>query len=158
MALSFKSISKKFYITLLITLLSQVNLFSADEKPSSSSRNIGDELKADIGIEYTWKVSEEENYLINVQIENNNFILYFLDKNRKIIYPPVDGASIRYENAKGSSKKNVAHLSINDNGTCLVSSRFIHKPYLYWVNLGLYNTKTGQKDQLIKFNRKHLSQ
>lgn len=123
---------------------------------------IGSKLPDSQGVNYTWKT-----YTLNLRVIENNFYLFFLDKEQKIVTPPVKQASVRFQTTKRvtrqidedtvSRKREEIFIALepNTNAAGLYSPRYIAPPTLYWVMLSLLENK----DTILQsFDRAMLNQ
>ena len=89
---------------------------------------LGDIIPPDAGIT---KPIDENNHA-NLQLRENHFYLYILDKERKVITPPYAGAFVRYRYLSGRKRNKQYTTSLNNDGTLFTSPRVIAPPHHFF--------------------------
>jgi len=134
---------------------------------------LGSKMKDAVGNNYKWK-----DYTLNLRVEGNKFILYFLDKEKYVVEPPVASAIVRYEGTRfirvsGNKAQrlrpaapenqitvrregDLVPLVMAPDNNALISEKYILPRPLYWVVLSLIQEKDGKNEILQSYERQRL--
>jgi len=106
---------------------------------------LGEPLPSQEGVYFTYTYPGNENGLVNLRVEDGQFVLYFLDKERNLVVPPHLKAVVRYEELRGGGEEiMLLQRDHSSNGLYLSHPRHPDPPHLYRVILVLLdNPESG---------------
>ncbi len=90
-------------------------------------------------------IDASDGGFINIRIVGNNFHLYFLDAEKKLIEPTYKRALIRYENVARKDRDERLILNLSADGQSLTSGRVVRPPFNFWVTLHFYDNNDSEK-------------